>query len=154
MDVLNQIILDEKIENLDDEFSKIDSEDYTLYAITNSPKDVQKYNPSSSLISFSKIFDKKDLFEFKKQIISFDTSLRPSRFIKDKRVNFSTVIDSSKKINITCYLSYPLFNKQKNAVIVFLDYYGGDLFSGQDVLIYAKKSNKWIRLSRIVVIMS
>jgi hypothetical protein len=154
IDVLKQIIKEEKIENLDDEFVKIDSNDSTLYYITYFPNDVQRYNRSSSLIAFNKLFDKKDLFEFKKQINSFDTSYRLSKFNKDDRNNISSISDSSRKDGIKYYISYPLLNRRKNAVIVFLQYYGGELCSADLVLIYAKKSGKWIRLSTILVMIS
>jgi hypothetical protein len=149
IDVIKQIIKDEKITNLDNEFSKIDPNDSTLYYITYFPNDVQKYNHSSSVIAFNKLFDKEDLIEFKKQIDSFDTTLRLSRLIKDEKVNLFSISDSSRKNGIECCISYPMLNQKKNAVIVYLSYYGGMMIGGKMVLLYAKKSGKWIRLSTI-----
>jgi len=154
IDVIKQIIKEEKIESLDDEFSKIDPNDSILYYIANFPNNVQRYNHSSKVIAFSNLFDKEDLFEFKKQINSFGTTLSLSKCIKHGKGNFPSISDSSRKEGIKYYISYPLLNRKKNAVIVFLDYYGGELCSGELVLLYAKKSGKWTRLSTIMVYIS
>ncbi len=154
LNVINQIIKEEKIRNLDDEFFKIDSTDSTLYYITNYPKDVQKYNKTNPVTDLNKLFDRRDLPELRNQFNTFDTALRLHTIINDKTVHINSISDSSYKDGINYTISYPLLNRDKNALIVFLNYYGGLLCGGEYVLIYVKKSGKWIRLSTILLRMS
>jgi hypothetical protein len=154
IDVISQIINEEKIKNLDDIFYTIPLTDSTLYYITYYPKDVQKYNKTNSVTDLNRLFYKSDLVEFKNQHNSFDTTLRLHKIIQDKKVHFSSVSDSSNNIGIEYSISYPLLNRNKNALIVFLKYYGGMLCGGEYVLIYVKKSGKWIRLSTIWLMIS
>jgi hypothetical protein len=149
IDVIRQIIKEEKIKNLENRFFIIDSTDSTLYFITYYPNDVQKYNKTNSVTDLNRLFDERDLIEFKNQLNSFDTTLRLHKIIQDRKVHFSSVSDSSNNNGIEYSISYPLFNRNKNALIVFLKYYGGMLCGGEFALIYVKKYGKWIRLSTI-----
>ena len=148
-DVIRQIIRDEKITYLADEFSQIEPHDSTLYFIALYPRQVQKNNGGSTLIGFNNLFDKRDLAVFQEQKNSYKPSIRISRFINDKKVTFYSDKDSLKKNEVQFWLSYPLFNRKKNALIIYLNYYGGMLMGGETVLIYAKKSGKWVRLATI-----
>ncbi len=154
IDLISQIIKEEKISYLADGFSEVDPNDSTLYYIALSPNEVQKYNRSSSIIDFDKLFDKSDLIEFKKQNDAYDSTLKISKLLKNSNVKFYSNSDSLMKDETEFWLTYPLLNRRKNAMIVYLNYYGGLLMSGKRVLIYAKKSGKWVRLSTIWLFIS
>lgn len=154
IDLIAQIIKEEKISYLADGFSEIDTDDSTLYYIALFPNQVQKYNRSNSIIDFDKLFDKSDLIEFKKQIDSCDSTLKLSKLLRNSNVTFYSNSDSLQKDEIEYWLTYPLLNRKKNAMIVYLNYYGGLLMGGKSVLIYIKKSGKWIRLSTIMLYIS
>jgi hypothetical protein len=153
IDIISQIIKDEGIKILYDEFLKIDPNDSTLYYISYFPNDVQKYNHSSSIIAFDRLFNKKDFCKFKKQINSFDSTLRLSKFIRNRSARIYPNSDTSFKPGLAYHLSYPLLNRTKNAIIVFLEYGGGMMMGGEYVFIYAKRGGKWVRLSKIMIMM-
>jgi hypothetical protein len=153
IDVISQIITDERIKVLYDEFSEVDPNDSTLYYISYFPNNVQKFNHSSSIIDFNRLFDKGDFAEFKEQIKLFDTTLRLSKLVENHSARIYSNSDTSFKPGLAYHLSYPIFNRKRNALIVFLEYYGGMMMGGEYVLIYAKRGGKWVRLTNIMKMM-
>ena len=150
IDLISYILKSEKVTCVYDKFDSFDPYDSVLYYLALSPVQIQEYNCKSCIIDLKKIFKKDDLKTFQQQIGSANSIKRLSKLLSTKKIKFLADHDSTTNCNISLSISYPLLNTQKNAMVVYIDYYGGPLMSGKFVSIYVKQLGSWKKLCTIL----
>ena len=153
IDLIPFIIKEHTIGCLYNKPIKVNNSDSLLYYISLYPERIQKVNRLNPFIDFNKIFKKDDIVNYENQIKSFDTTLEYNHIIKSD-IHFFTDNDTILDCQTRYYISYPLFNSKKNALIVYLSYYSGPLSAGDMVLFYVKRFGKWDCLEKIMLSIS
>jgi hypothetical protein len=147
--VIAQIIKEERITCICNEFKEPDDSDSILYFLATQPDQLQKANRGKDIIRFSKLFDKEDINGFRKQMESRDSTLRLSAHLHVPGVRFVESSDTTAHCDCWHSVSYPLMNKNKTALVVFYDYYCGMLSGGKMAFVYIKRGGAWVRLVTI-----
>jgi hypothetical protein len=155
IELIKHIIKEEKIDCVYDKPDKLNINDWdsALYYISLYPSMVQKNLALRPKIKLSRLFNKRDIDCYNKQISSFDSTIRYNELIKEK-VNFIHPYDTLTKCNPSLLISYPLINSKGNAMIVLIHEYSGPLSACDKLVIYAKKNNKWIKIETIMLSIS